>query len=202
MKKVILCQHCGNENRMDLVCENKHEKSDVEWYYYNHVKVYRCTVCSQATITETDFFSEDYVPGDSPEEKIIFPPNEIAEEGPIPEEIIKAFKSSHRVVHLDNSIFLISVRRTLELICNDKKASGHNLRDKINDLAKKGILPESLRIASDFTRILGNTGAHSTQTVSKEVSLHLLKFVKYIIEYIYVLPEKLKEISDYKNMNL
>lgn len=198
MGNVFLCQHCGNENRMDLACENRVDEENEDWQYFNLIRVYRCTVCLKATITETDFFSEDYYFGDIIPEEIIFPPNELSDEKIVPTDIIKAFKASQRVRHIDTHVYLISIRRTLELICNDNNASGNNLAKKIEDLANKGILPESLRIASDFTRILGNQGAHSTATVTKDVSLHLLAFVKYIIEYIYVLPEKLSEVSKFK----
>ncbi len=201
MCKVFLCQHCGNENRMDLVCENRIDKENDNWDYFNLIKVYRCSVCLKATITELDYFSEDYNFGDTVPENIIFPPNELSDEKVVPKVIIQAFKSSQRVRPIDKSIFLMSIRRTLELICNDNEASGRTLENKIQDLADKGILPESLRSASDFTRILGNRGAHSTDTVSEDVSIHLLTFVKYIIEYIYVLPEKLSFIAKFKKMN-
>lgn len=201
MNNVFLCQHCGNENRMDLVCENRVDERNDDWDYFNHIKVYRCSVCLKATITETDFFSEDYNFGDTVPEDIIYPPNELSDEKVVPKDIIKAFKSSQRVRHIDKSIFLMSVRRTLELICNDNGATGRSLEIKIQDLADKGILPESLRTASDFTRILGNRGAHSTDTVTEDVSIHLLTFVKYIIEYIYVLPEKLSVIAKFKKMS-
>ena len=178
MCKVFLCQHCGNENRMDLVCENRIDKENDNWDYFNLIKVYRCSVCLKATITELDYFSEDYNFGDTVPENIIFPPNELSDEKVVPKVIIQAFKSSQRVRPIDKSIFLMSIRRTLELICNDNEASGRTLENKIQDLADKGILPESLRSASDFTRILGNRGAHSTDTVSEDVSIHLLTFVK------------------------
>lgn len=200
MNKVFLCQHCGNENRMDLVCDNRVDQGNNEWDYFNHIKVYRCSVCLKATITETDFFSEDYNFNDTVTEDIIYPPNELSDEKVVPKDIIKAFKSSQRVRHMDKSIYLISIRRTIELVCNDNGASGRNLQQKIQDLADKGILPESLKTASNFTRILGNQGAHGTNTVTNEVSLHLLEFVKYIIEYIYVLPDKLAVIAKYKQM--
>ena len=199
-ENVFLCQHCGNENRMDLVCQNKIEEGNEDWDYFNYIKVYRCSVCLKATITETDYFSEDYHPDGVLDENIIYPPNELSDENVVPMVIINAFKSSQRVRHMDKSIFLMSIRRTLEVICNDKGAAGRTLETKIQYLADKGILPASLRTASGFTRILGNRGAHSTDSVNDEVSLHLLTFVKYIIDYVYVLPEKLSVIAKFKKM--
>ena len=199
-ENVFLCQHCGNENRMDLVCQNKIEEGNEDWDYFNYIKVYRCSVCLKATITEADYFSEDNYPDGVLDENIIYPINELSDEKVVPTDIINAFKFSQRVLHMDKPTFLMSIRKTLELICNDNGAAGHTLEIKIQDLADKGTLPESLRTASDFTRIFGNKGAHSTDSVTDEVSIHLLTFVKYIIEYIYILPEKLSVIAKFKKM--
>ena len=199
-ENVFLCQHCGNENRMDLVCQNEIQEGNEDWDYFNYIKVYRCSVCLKATITEADYFSEDNYPDGVLDENIIYPINELSDEKVVPTDIINAFKFSQRVLHMDKPTFLMSIRKTLELICNDNGAAGHTLEIKIQDLADKGTLPESLRTASDFTRIFGNKGAHSTDSVTDEVSIHLLTFVKYIIEYIYILPEKLSVIAKFKKM--
>ena len=90
-ENVFLCQHCGNENRMDLVCQNKIEEGNEDWDYFNYIKVYRCSVCLKATITETDYFSEDYHPDGVLDENIIYPPNELSDENVVPMVIINAF---------------------------------------------------------------------------------------------------------------
>src|SRR5690242_6393932 len=54
----------------------------------------------------------------------------------------------------------IMVRRTLEEICEDKSASGANLKAKISDLRAKIVLPQELLEAMDELRLLGNDAAH------------------------------------------
>jgi len=46
------------------------------------------------------------------------------------------------------------------LICVDKEASKWSLKDKIEELAQKGILPEPMKEASSLAKILGDSAAH------------------------------------------
>lgn len=52
------------------------------------------------------------------------------------------------------------VRRTLEEICEDRGASGGNLKDRLTDLRSKIVLPQELLDALDDLRLLGNDAAH------------------------------------------
>lgn len=54
----------------------------------------------------------------------------------------------------------IMIRRTLEEICEDRGATGKNLKDRIADLKSKVLLPQELLDAMDEMRLLGNDAAH------------------------------------------
>jgi len=54
----------------------------------------------------------------------------------------------------------IMIRRTLEEICEDRGATGKNLKDRIADLKSKVLLPHELLDAMDEMRLLGNDAAH------------------------------------------
>jgi len=54
----------------------------------------------------------------------------------------------------------IMIRRTLEEICEDRGATGKDLKDRIGDLRTKIVLPQELFDAMDELRLLGNDAAH------------------------------------------
>jgi hypothetical protein len=54
----------------------------------------------------------------------------------------------------------LMVRRVLEEVCEERGATGNNLKDRITDLSKKIVLPQDLLQAADHLRLLGNDAAH------------------------------------------
>ena len=83
-----------------------------------------------------------------------------------------------------------------ELICNDKNATGHDLNDKIKKLFELGILPPTLKSASNITRKLGNMGAHESEVEISITELSsTIKLVEYIIQYIYILPSEIEMLE-------
>jgi hypothetical protein len=54
----------------------------------------------------------------------------------------------------------LMVRRVLEELCEERGATGNNLKDRITALAKIVIIPQELIQAADHLRLLGNDAAH------------------------------------------
>jgi hypothetical protein len=54
----------------------------------------------------------------------------------------------------------LMVRRVLEELCEDRKAMGNNLKERIVALAKIIVIPGELIEAADHLRLLGNDAAH------------------------------------------
>lgn len=52
------------------------------------------------------------------------------------------------------------VRKTLELLCEERGAEGKDLKERIGNLRRVLILPEALLTAADGLRLLGNDAAH------------------------------------------
>jgi hypothetical protein len=54
----------------------------------------------------------------------------------------------------------IMIRKTLELLCKDRGATGSNLKQRVQQLGTKVILPNELLEGLDDLRLLGNDAAH------------------------------------------
>ncbi len=196
-QKVLKCLYCGNETLMNMVGYHQFSKSDEQTYFYRDSRMYSCPVCKRVTFTEQECFSEDCGPWDEdyPYENILFPVNSFKGIH-LPNKIKEAFEASLKVKNIDYSICLVALRRTLELVCKDKGARGQNLSQMINDLSQNNILPKTLIEVSTITRLFGNLGAHDNNV---EISSHEIEqvadFVEYILDYLYILPAKIKSLQ-------
>jgi hypothetical protein len=64
----------------------------------------------------------------------------------------------------------IMVRRTLELLCEDRGATGSDLHKRIESLRSKVVLPNELFVAMHELRILGNDAAHVEAKVYADIT--------------------------------
>ena len=59
-----------------------------------------------------------------------------------------------------------------------------------------GILPPTLKSASNVTRKLGNMGAHESEIeISNSELYSSIKLVEYVIKYIYILPNEIEMLE-------
>ncbi len=132
-----------------------------------------------------------------PSEKIEF------DSANIPEKVLKPLEEAitcHSIACFNASALMI--RKSLEELCADKEATGGNLKEKINSLNSKVLLPKELLEAADHIRLLGNDAAHINSNVFNnigkeeiEVAIELTKeIVKGIYQYSSLL-QKLKKLK-------
>lgn len=202
-QKIIQCLYCGNKTLMNQVGEHIHRwNEDYSYYGYYIYSMYKCPVCNKVSFYQE--YSDCAMQGidekgeivELVDEEILYPINSFYSKY-LPKHIKDAYESALKTKNIDIAICLIALRRTLEMICNDKGATGNNLAKKIEDLSKKGILPKELKAASKITKNFGNIGAHGEDIniYPKELN-ELIVFVEYILEYLYILPNKIKELED------
>jgi hypothetical protein len=83
----------------------------------------------------------------------------------------------------------IMVRKTLEELCADRKASGANLKERITDLGSKVILPKELLEGLDALRLLGNDAAHLESKVYDQIGVEEveigIEFTKEVLKAVY-----------------
>lgn len=202
-QKVLQCYYCGNSTLMDLVGEHKYKWDEDDGYYgYFNYQMYACPVCGKVTFFQQywdsaqSYYYSDGKVEDIIDEEILYPINTFQGDY-LPQKVKEAYEAALKTRNLDSAVCAMSLRRTLEIICKEKGAEGHTLWHKIEDLSNKGILPIELKHASTITKTYGNMGAHDA-----DVSIHnfelerIIEFVKYLIDYLYILPSKLSAIQE------
>lgn len=204
-QKVIQCYHCGNETLMNNVGEHTEHDYEGDGIVLGHTisSMYLCPVCSKVSFLEQYWdINQRYYDDNGEEqeytiEKILYPMTTTYDNDSLPNEIRSAFHAALKCKNIDSAICLIALRRTLEFVCLEKQATGRDLWHKIEDLSRKGILPAELRHASLITKNYGNMGAHDTKVNISHLDLELIiEFVEYVLDYLYVLPSKLKKMQE------
>ena len=121
----------------------------------------------------------------------------------IPSKITRTFEEA-LTCHAEQCFVAgaIMVRRTLEEVCSDKGASGKDLRERIQNLRSKVVLPQELFAAMDELRLLGNDAAHieakSYDAIEKEEMKVAIALTKEILKAVYQLDDLVKRLQALK----
>jgi hypothetical protein len=95
----------------------------------------------------------------------------------------------------------VMARSAMQLVTRYQKAIGKNLKEEIDDLAKKGLLPPVMQEWSHTVRALGNDNAHptpgSTGTNSEDAK-DVVNFLSVLLTMLYELPY---QIGQYRARN-
>ena len=135
---------------------------------------------------------------------VSYPPERIEfDSAQIPAPIVAAFEEA--ITCHANQCFVaaaIMVRKTLELLCSDRNATGKNLRDRIKALSTMVVLPVELLNGLDDLRLLGNDAAHIESTEyakvdqeEVEVGIELAKEVLKAVYQYSALLSRLKKLK-------
>ncbi len=94
------------------------------------------------------------------------------------------------------------IRSVLQIALRLNGAAGENLKEEIDNLARKGILPPIMKEWADELRLLGNDSAHpqakQVQQEPQDVK-DALEFLDYLLQYLYDLPKQIEKYRSRKN---
>ncbi|MES2436939.1 MAG: DUF4145 domain-containing protein [Patescibacteria group bacterium] len=200
--QIIQCHHCGNNSPHEIIfkCDGPEEVltnsegdvfETVDTYYF----LTRCKSCEDVSLFSDIELSMDL--GNLNEAVLQYPKIKRYQDE-LPERIKKNYTQAKRIEKLSPISFAVMIRRCLEAVCIDKGASGKNLKTKLDDLAAKQIIPETLSRMSEALRYFGNIGAHATDdddSVGGEEAKIMDEFFTSIIEYVYVAPAKIQKLN-------
>ena len=209
--KLISCRNCGNISRMEIIGNVDNTETDVDPEYgpmgeYGTIySVLKCPACEKINIVSYDWHdgieSEDEISYD-----FLYPQESKYPIG-LPEEILSAYKAAEKVKSIDVNAYAILMRRLLELVCLDRKASSGTLATMLKELADKNEIPTKLVSVAKGLKNFGNIGAHAGigRLTKQEIPI-VNSLSKAILEYVYSAPylatkaeEKLNQIKSKKS---
>lgn len=117
-----------------------------------------------------------------------------------PEDIGRYWLQAKRSIRDENwDAAAVMARSALQLALRDNKATGKNLKQEIDDLATKGILPPIMKDWSDQVRDLGNDSAHpkpAQAPTDPQDAREIVQFLDFLLEYLYTLPFRIQQYRD------
>ena len=93
----------------------------------------------------------------------------------------------------------VMARSALQLALRDHQAIGGSLKQEIDDLASKGILPPTMKEWADHVRELGNDSAHPDpeQDLTNPQDAHdIVGFLNFLLECLYTLPHRIQQYRE------
>lgn len=202
--KILTCYSCGNRGVMKHIGNFSNDEYFEDYDEYGNVIchqlieevewiLFECPVCHNPVLV-SDYTCQGMPDGYS-EITIEYPNLNVNYKG-VPESIKNAFTAAVRTKGIDRAICLLSLRRTLEMICKDKSAEGKDLESKIADLVNKKILPEMMNSACWILRQLGNDAAHADDVEFTELDVkECIEFISIIINYLYSMPIRIDQLK-------
>ncbi len=114
-----------------------------------------------------------------------------------PEEVGRFWLQAKRNLVDENwDAAAVMARSSLQIALRNNNAEGSTLKQEINDLAAKGILPPIMKEWADNVRELGNESAHpkpGQPPVDKRDAKDIVNFLDFLLEYLYTLPHKIEQ---------
>ena len=208
---IMYCGHCGNTTGFEVRGKCVLDKSvevDVEGGIEDVLKdvaewhLLQCITCSKASLEYTHITAEYYNSWldangiehvDGIDEKIILYPLAHTNLPNLPSAIEKEYQEALKVRNISHIACAVLARRTLEAVFTYENAQGESLMRKVDSLIKSDRIPPLFAEMAHLARKIGNMGAHfADSTVTGEDVDAMLDFVETILEYLYVLPAKVK----------
>jgi hypothetical protein len=101
--------------------------------------------------------------------------------------------------HDANILVGVGLRMLVEAICMEQNITGGNLKVKIEQLHKKGLLAENAIPILDKLRTIGNTSAHEIKAYSIDKLSYAVEIINHVLRNIYILPRINKKLKvDFK----
>lgn len=145
-----------------------------------------CPVCKGVTLRS--YFWHDAMDPEDIVYKVLYPAVEKTQRG-LPPSVRKAYEAAQNVKHIDANAYGVLLGRVLEIVCDDRSASGDTLDKKLRNLAEKREIPEKLVAVATGLRQLRNIGAHASLGGLTEQELPVLnELTRAILDYVYTAP--------------
>lgn len=143
-----------------------------------------CSKCGDALLA----MEEDYGNGWDEEPVTVWPQTQQVMSPLIPETLRRQHAEAYRCFTAKAyTATVVMVRRTLEGLCREQGAQGRSLMQMLQDLNRSGKIEGRLLEWSQELRMLGNEGAHFTNTsVNSEDAADAIVFNEALMDYIYV----------------
>lgn len=190
------CSACDRDTRHDVLAD--HVESEYDYRMDTHYQIVECRGCSTKSFRKCirwieEAYKVDDDEWDVPEDVITYPRvlkghqavTDMDRVPPIVEEIYR--QSLEAITSKSNVLAGIGLRATIEAICNERNVTGKSLEQRIDKLAKAGLVSANDADRLHAIRFLGNDAAHEIQAADPKSLLIALRIIENLIVSLYIL---------------
>jgi hypothetical protein len=168
------------------------------WLQHQVIQCQGCEQISYRTVTgnSEDFDVSEFGEWTANETVQLFPTrsagrNQMKDAHLFPPNVQRIYEETIGAMNNDQTILAgIGIRALIETLCRDKKATGRNLMEQIDDLTKQGVLTTDGAAILHKLRTLGNTAAHEVKPHTQKQLGLALDVVEHLLMGVYVLPAR------------
>lgn len=195
----VTCTQCGgNDCNHDVLREFEYEWSEDEDGEHggSTYEICRCKGCDTVRFRHEywDTLNIDDETGEPETFSKIYPEVSSSHRSPIemyefPKQVGRIY--SETIIAFNAGALILAgggLRAIVEAICIDRKVSGRNLQEKIDDLVTKGLLAKIQADLLHEERYIGNAALHEILPPAKQEIEDGLVIVEGLMNTIYVLP--------------
>lgn len=205
------CPECKRKtNHVILASEKNSWSNEEDCFYLEHTyRIVRCCGCDHISFslekdgTEYEVYDQGGYITRMPE-YVTYPEQEgaiepIDDNWSIPAQISIPYHEAIKCINADCYLLAaLGFRTTVEAICLDKKVNGGDLNTKIDNLQTAGAITRTNCERLHEARFMGNESAHEMKTPDKQQLLLVMEVINNILENLYVIDKKCKEIFDFR----
>jgi hypothetical protein len=192
ISRVALCPSCSNLAPQNLVFiysfaeRRPYDKSFVapeeapEHTYF----VASCSVCRDLLLYIATYGIRSATDFPTVEVFLLYPTG-VELDPSVPLRVRECYDEAVRVQHNAPNAYAVLIRRSLELICEDRGITKGTLKARLEELVQRGEIPSNLVEATTILRTLGNAGAHDGN-LSPYTTWAMADFFRAVVEYVYV----------------
>jgi len=109
----------------------------------------------------------------------------------LPVKIRQIYKETHSALSSKLKILAgVGIGSLIESVCLEEQVEGSNLKEKINDLVKKGILTQKSAETLHETRFLRNRSAHEVESATDTELSVAFDIMENLLQTVYIIPKK------------
>ena len=186
------CGHCKNSAPMEIVrdfsqvASHEDPRSGYEWEAGEVFELLLCPACR--SISLRSYFWHDAMDPSEVKFRLLHPVEAKSIAG-LPQNLQGAYEEAQRVRAVAPNAYGVLLGRLLELVCEDREATGDTLHRRLQHLASIGEIPEKLVRVADGIRNLRNLGAHAGYAELTAAEIPILDdLCRAILGYVYEAP--------------
>lgn len=206
----VPCIKCSGRTAHEIMASvdqsGSEPKYSLDWWHY--YQIIKCKGCKALSYREVSATSEDYFQIDEDEWELMeqekLYPSRIEGRKDLGEDILYLPSDLARIYRetaaaLTNNLPIlagIGLRAIVETVCKEKKASGKDLYNKINDLVVQRVITPVDADILHKVRSLGNSSAHEVKPHTPTQLSLAMGVLENMLKAVYILPKLIKDEFD------